>query len=71
MELSLPRLLFKQNELIGSTMGSYEEFAEVTELVAQGLPVAVDSVLALDAFPTALERLRSGVMDGKLVLTRS
>jgi zinc-binding alcohol dehydrogenase/oxidoreductase len=71
VELSLPRLWFKQIELIGSTMASYEEFAEVTRLVAQGLPVAIDSEHPLDAFPTALERLRAGAMDGKLVLTHS
>lgn len=71
VELSLPRLWFKQIELIGSTMASYEEFAEVTRLVAQGLPVAVDSEHPLDAFPAALERLRTGAMDGKLVLTHA
>ena len=41
-DLSLPRLFFKQIEIIGSTMGSYREFADVTRLVAQGLPVTVD-----------------------------
>ena len=47
VELSLPRLFFKQLEIIGSTMGSYGEFADVTRLVAQGLPVAVDEEFAL------------------------
>ena len=32
VELNLPRLFFKQYEIIGSTMGSYQEFAEVTRL---------------------------------------
>jgi NADPH:quinone reductase-like Zn-dependent oxidoreductase len=70
VQLDLPRLWFKQIEVIGSTMASYEEFAEVTRLVAQGLPVAVDSEHPLDAYPTALARLRAGTIDGKLVLTR-
>lgn len=68
VELSLPRLWFKQIEVIGSTMASYEEFAEVTRLVDQGLPVLVDSEHALAEYPTALERLRTGNQNGKLVL---
>ena len=68
VELNLPRLFFKQHEIIGSTMGSYGEFATVTELMAQGLPVSVDQVLALDEYPTALERLAAGDQLGKLVL---
>ena len=51
VELDLPRLFFKQIEVIGSTMGGYGEFAEVTRLVEQGLPVSVDAVLALDGVP--------------------
>jgi len=68
VELKLARLWFKQVEIIGSTMASYEEFAEVTRLVEQGLPVAVDAEHALDAYPPALERLRRGDVQGKLVL---
>lgn len=68
VELKLPRLWFKQIEIIGSTMASYEEFVEVTRLVAQGLPVAVDSEHDLDAYPAALERLRGGDVQGKIVL---
>src|SRR5262249_50677922 len=33
VELSLPRLFFLQHEIIGSTMGSYREFDEVTGMV--------------------------------------
>ena len=40
----LPALFFKQIEIIGSTMGSYPEFDDVTRLVDQGLPVQVDEV---------------------------
>lgn len=69
VEISLPRLFFKQHEIIGSTMGSYEEFRQVTELVEQGLPIVVDDALeGLDAFPSALDRLRSGDQLGKLVI---
>jgi NADPH:quinone reductase-like Zn-dependent oxidoreductase len=68
VELNLPRLFFKQIEIIGSTMGSYEEFAQVTELVTQGLPVQVDEVFDLADYPKALERLRAGAQLGKIVL---
>jgi NADPH:quinone reductase-like Zn-dependent oxidoreductase len=69
VELDLPRLFFKQIEVIGSTMGSYREFAEVTRLVDQGLPVSVDATFGLDAYPTVLERLHQGAQLGKLVLS--
>jgi zinc-binding alcohol dehydrogenase/oxidoreductase len=68
VELSLPRLFFKQHELIGSTMGSYREFEEVTALVARGLTVPVDEIFPVDRFPEALERLDRGAQLGKIVL---
>lgn len=69
VELNLPKLFFKQIEVIGSTMGSYEEFAEVTDLMVQGLPVSVDSTFTLDAYPAALARLETGAQLGKVVLS--
>ncbi len=69
VELDLPRLFFKQIEVIGSTMGSYPEFAEVTRLVEQGLPISVDHVVGLDDYPAALERLGAGAQLGKIVLS--
>ena len=68
VELRLPRLFFGQYELIGSTMGTFSEFDELTRLVAGGLPVVVDSTYPLDGYPIALARLRSGEQFGKLVL---
>jgi NADPH:quinone reductase-like Zn-dependent oxidoreductase len=68
VELSLPRLFFKQIEVIGSTTGSYEEFAQVTDLVAQGLPVQVDAVFDLADYPRAVERLHAGAQLGKIVI---
>ncbi len=69
VELNLPRLFFKQIEIIGSTMGSYQEFAEVTEMVAHGLPVIVDEIYPLTDYPTALARLEEGSQLGKIVLS--
>jgi NADPH:quinone reductase-like Zn-dependent oxidoreductase len=68
VELSLPRLFFKQIEIIGSTMGSYPEFDQVTRLVDQDLPVRVDEVFDRADYPAALERLRRGEQLGKVVL---
>jgi zinc-binding alcohol dehydrogenase/oxidoreductase len=70
VEISLPRLFFKQHEIIGSTMGSYAEFDEVTTIVASGrAPVVVDEVFdGLDQFPAALERLERGEQLGKIVV---
>ena len=68
VEISLPRLFFKQYEIIGSTMGSYEEFAAVTRLVEQGLAVHVDRTYPLAEYPAALERLERGEQLGKVVL---
>jgi NADPH:quinone reductase-like Zn-dependent oxidoreductase len=68
VEVNLPRLFFKQHEIIGSTMGGYGEFAQVTRLVEQGLEVAVERELPLSAYPEALDLLRRGGFVGKIVL---
>lgn len=68
VELTLPRLFWSQHEIIGSTMGSYEEFAEVTGLVDGGLPIVVDEVVSLAEYPAALDRLEAGAQLGKIVL---
>jgi NADPH:quinone reductase-like Zn-dependent oxidoreductase len=68
VELDLARLFYSQQEVIGSTMGTYREFAEVTKLVADGLPVVVDSVHRLADYPSALDRLGAGDQFGKVVL---
>lgn len=68
LDVDLPKLFFRQHELIGSTLASYEEFRAVTEIVASGLHPLVDEVLAWGDYPDALERLRSGAQLGKLVL---
>lgn len=69
VELNLPRLFFKQIEIIGSTMGSYEEFDQVSALVAQGLPIHIDRTYPLAEYAQALARLEHGEQLGKIVLT--
>jgi NADPH:quinone reductase-like Zn-dependent oxidoreductase len=71
VELNLPRLFFKQYEIIGSTMGSYEEFDQVSALVAQGLDVRVDRAYPLEQYDDALARLEQGDQLGKIVLTHA
>ncbi len=68
VEVNLPRLFFKQFEIIGSSMGSYQEFAELTTLVDKGLDIQVDEVFPLDEYPAALARLEAGEQLGKIVL---
>jgi len=69
VEVNLPKLFFKQHELIGSTMGSYAEWDEVMALVGAGLPVVVDEVVdGLAGYPGALERLELGQQLGKIVI---
>jgi zinc-binding alcohol dehydrogenase/oxidoreductase len=66
--LDLPKLFFRQLEIIGGTIGSQEEFRQVTSMMEEGMPVVVDEVLPLEAYPEAVERLRSGAQVGKIVL---
>jgi NADPH:quinone reductase-like Zn-dependent oxidoreductase len=68
VEIGLPRLFFKQHEIIGSTMGSYEEFDLLLGLIDEGLPVRVDSVHDIGAYPEALRRMDEGRHLGKIVL---
>ena len=66
--ISLPRLFFKQFQVIGSSMGGYQEFAEVTALMGRGLAVHIDEVFPFDAYDSALARLHDGDQLGKIVL---
>lgn len=68
VEVNLPRLFFKQHEIIGSTMGGYGEFADVVRLVDDGLPIVVDAELPRQDYPLALDRLRESAQLGKVVL---
>ena len=68
VELTLPRLFFKQFEIIGSTMGSYEEFDAVLALVESGLPITIDHEYPLQGYEEALARLEQGEQLGKIVL---
>jgi len=67
---ALHRIWWKQLSILGSTMGTGEDFAGAYELVASGRarPV-VDSVLPLEEIRAAHDRLEAGEQLGKIVLT--
>jgi NADPH:quinone reductase-like Zn-dependent oxidoreductase len=67
---ALHRIWWKQLSILGSTMGTGEDFAGAYELVASGRarPV-VDEVLPLEEIRAAHERLEAGEQLGKIVLT--
>lgn len=68
VELNLPRLFFKQLDVIGASCGSQEEFRYVTDLMASGLPAVIDEILPLSEYPRAMDRLRAATQLGKIVL---
>ena len=69
VELNLPRLFFKQIEIIGSTMGSYEEFdAGLRAGGAGAAPSTSTAMYRLEEYVDALARLEQGEQLGKIVL---
>jgi zinc-binding alcohol dehydrogenase/oxidoreductase len=67
---ALHRIWWKQLSILGSTMGTGEDFAGAYELVTSGRAVpVVDSVLPLEEIRAAHERLEAGEQLGKIVLT--
>lgn len=70
VELSLPRLFFKQYEILGSTMYNFAEFDAVTRLMAgDRVPVLVDSVFDFEVLPEAFARMQQGEQFGKIVVS--
>jgi zinc-binding alcohol dehydrogenase/oxidoreductase len=67
---SLHRIFWKQLSILGSTMGTREDFAAVYELVASGkVRPVVDRAFPLEDAAAAHEYLESGRQFGKVVLT--
>ena len=68
--LNIPRLFWKQNAIIGTTMANRAEFEAVMALVLDGtLTPVIDDTWPLDRARQAHERLEAGGVFGKLVLT--
>jgi NADPH:quinone reductase-like Zn-dependent oxidoreductase len=69
VSLDLRRLFWHQWSILGSTVGSRREYAEIVRLAGEGkLWPVVDRVVAWDDALTAFERLHRGEQVGKLVI---
>jgi NADPH:quinone reductase-like Zn-dependent oxidoreductase len=69
VSLDLRRLFWHQWSILGSTMGSRSEYAEIVRHASQGkLWPVVDRVVPLADALTAFERLERGEQVGKLVI---
>ena len=69
VQLDVRRLFWHQWTILGSTMGSRAEFAEIVALAHEGkLWPVVDSVVPLENAVAAFRRLASGEQAGKLVI---
>jgi len=67
--LSMQPVFWKQISILGSTMGSPQEFGKMLRFVDQhAIAPVVDSVFALAEGNTALERMEKGEQFGKIVL---
>lgn len=65
----LARIFWNQLRIVGSTMGTNDEFREVTALFNAGaLKPVIDSVHDADDAPAAFTRLESGEQFGKVVI---
>ena len=69
VSLDLRRLFWHQWSILGSTMGSHREFAEIVRLAHEGrLWPVVDSVVPLAEGAAAYARMQRGEQTGKLVI---
>lgn len=67
--LDLVRLFFRQARIIGSTMGTPAEFAEMLRFVVEHrIEPVIDQVFELDEVVAAHQRLLSAQQLGKIVL---
>jgi NADPH:quinone reductase-like Zn-dependent oxidoreductase len=69
VSLDLRRLFWHQWSVLGSTMGSRREYAEIVRLAHQGrLRPVIDRVVPLAQGASAFERMQRGEQTGKLVI---
>jgi NADPH:quinone reductase-like Zn-dependent oxidoreductase len=68
-KVNLRRMFALQLEILGSSMGTPEELAELMALLAKsGVRPVIDSVVPFSEVRTAFEKLHSGDVFGKIVL---
>ncbi|MHC1726068.1 MAG: zinc-binding dehydrogenase [Syntrophobacteraceae bacterium] len=69
-EIDIRRIFGKQISLIGSTMGTPQDFRDITRLLWSGkIETVISQVLPLSEGKRAFEMLERGEMFGKIVLT--
>jgi NADPH:quinone reductase-like Zn-dependent oxidoreductase len=68
-EITMPRLFFRQADLLGSTMGNASEFEAVLRAIDQGLRPVVDMVFPFVEIQAALARLDAAEQFGKVVIS--
>ena len=69
VSLDLRRLFWHQWSILGSTLGSRQEYAEIVRLAGEGkLWPVVDQVVPWDQALSAIQRLEQGEQVGKLVI---
>ncbi|WP_409250900.1 zinc-binding dehydrogenase [Bacillus sp. SCS-153A] len=67
IEIDIRQFFYSQLNLLGSTMGSAEEFREMLEFTAKhNITPVVDSVYSFDEYEKALERLKNSENLGKI-----
>ena len=66
--VDIRRIFALQLEILGTSMGTPQELAELLELVASGVKPIIDTVLGFSDVRTAFEKLYSGDVFGKIVL---
>lgn len=63
------RLFWNQHTILGSTMGSLDEYREIVRLLGQGhLRPTIDAAFPLDQAVEAFKRLEKGAQMGKIVI---
>ena len=63
------RIFIRQLQILGSTLGNFNEFRDLLSLVARtGLRPVIDSEFTLDQAHAALDRLESGEQFGKIAI---
>jgi NADPH:quinone reductase-like Zn-dependent oxidoreductase len=69
-ELNLQQLYWNHISLLGSTMGSQEDYRRMLRLVAQAkLRPVMDRVYPLEQYREAVQRMEAGIQFGKIALT--
>lgn len=69
VEANLSALYWNQITIMGSTLGSYEDFRQLLNVVENGrLSPVIDSVYPLDQAKDAMDKMEKGQQFGKLVL---